>query len=113
MSDAALRVLMAHDWPGNVRQFENAIERAIVNSREGVLSEADFAFLLRPSSADADALSLGSMTLEDIERRAIVMTLRKTQGNVKQAAVVLGIDRSTLYEKLKRYDIPNPHGAAS
>ncbi len=52
------------------------------------------------------------MTLEEIERRAIVTTLRKTQGNVKQAAVVLGIDRSTLYEKLKRYDIPNPHGAA-
>lgn len=109
ISDAAMRVLMAHDWPGNVRQLENAIERAIVNSREGVLSEADFAFLTRPASTEADALSLGSMTLEEIERRAIVATLRKTQGNVKEAAAALGIDRSTLYEKLKRYDIANPH----
>jgi DNA-binding NtrC family response regulator len=109
ISDAALRVLIAHDWPGNVRQLENAIERAIVNSREGVLSEADFAFLTGPSSAEADALSPGSMTLEEIERRTIAATLRKTQGNVKEAASVLGIDRSTLYEKLKRYDIANPH----
>jgi DNA-binding NtrC family response regulator len=109
ISDAAVRALMAHDWPGNVRQLENAIERAIVNSHEGVLSEADFAFLTRPSSAATDPLSLGSMTLDEIERRAIVATLRKTQGNVKEAAAVLGIDRSTFYEKLKRYDIANPH----
>ena len=113
ISDAAMRVLMAHDWPGNVRQLENAIERAIISSHDGVLAEPDFAFLARPSSAEADALSLGSMTLEAIERRAIAMTLRKTQGNVKEAAAVLGIDRSTLYEKLKRYDIPNPHGPAA
>ncbi len=111
ISDAAMRVLMAHDWPGNVRQLENAIERAIISSREGVLSEPDFAFLARPSSAEPDALSLGSMTLEEIERHAIATTLRKTQGNVKEAAAVLGIDRSTLYDKLKRYDIPNPHGS--
>jgi two-component system, NtrC family, response regulator HydG len=105
ISDAATRALMAYDWPGNVRQLENAIERAIVSSRGGELSEADFEFLARPSHADADELSLGSMTLEEIERRAIAATLRKTQGNVKEAAAALGIDRSTLYEKLKRYDI--------
>jgi transcriptional regulator with PAS, ATPase and Fis domain len=109
ISDAAIRTLMAHDWPGNVRQLENAIERAIVSCREGVLSEADFAFLTSPPGADDDALSLGSMTLEAIERRAIVATLRKTQGNVKEAAAVLGIDRSTLYEKFKHYGIANPH----
>ena len=112
ISDAALRVLMAHDWPGNVRQLENALERAIVSSRDGALSEADFEFLVKPATADAGELSLGSMTLEEIERRAIVVTLRKTQGNVKEAAAALGIDRSTLYEKLKRYDIPNPHRTA-
>jgi DNA-binding NtrC family response regulator len=109
ISDAAMRVLMAHDWPGNVRQLENAIERAIVSSREGALSEADFEFLTRPATTDPEALSLGSMTLEEIERRAIAVTLRKTQGNVKEAAAALGIDRSTLYEKLKRYGITNAH----
>jgi DNA-binding NtrC family response regulator len=109
VSDAAIRALMAHEWPGNVRQLENAIERAIVNSREGVLSEADFEFLSRPSGPQADVFPLGSVTLEEVERRTIVSTLRRTQGNVKEAAAVLGIDRSTLYEKLKRYDISNPH----
>lgn len=107
ISDAALRVLMSYEWPGNVRQLENAIERAIVSSREGLLSETDFEFLTGGPNPDGGALSLGSMTLEEIERRAIVATLRKTQGNVKEAAGALGIDRSTLYEKLKRYEIAN------
>jgi two-component system response regulator HydG len=102
-------VLMAYDWPGNVRQLENAVERAIISSHEGVLSERDFAFLARPPATEADAPAFGSMTLEEIERRAIAATLQRTQGNVKEASAVLGIDRSTLYEKLKRYEIANPH----
>ena len=109
ISDAAMRVLMACDWPGNVRQLENAIERAIISSRDGVLAESDFTFLARPAAEEAGMLSPGSVTLEAIERHAIVTTLGKTQGNVKEAAAVLGIDRSTLYEKLKRYEIANPH----
>ncbi|TNF37381.1 MAG: sigma-54-dependent Fis family transcriptional regulator [Deltaproteobacteria bacterium] len=108
LSDGAVRALMAHGWPGNVRELENAIERAIVSARDAVLSEADFAFLERPSLTPDGGADLGTVTLQDLERRAIEATLRRTQGNVKEAAQVLGIDRSTLYEKLKRYDITNP-----
>jgi DNA-binding NtrC family response regulator len=106
ISEGALRILLDHEWPGNVRELENAIERAIVTCRGPVLTEAGFEFLQR-STGDSDGWTVPPGTpLADIERRAIVATLERTQGNVKEAAALLGIDRSTLYEKLKRYEIP-------
>jgi DNA-binding NtrC family response regulator len=104
VSENALRLLMDHPWQGNVRELENAIERAIVTCRAAVLSEDDFAFLRVP----AGSLSWTpppNVTLAELERLAIEATLKRTSGNVKEAAQLLGIDRSTLYEKLKRFDI--------
>lgn len=106
ISDDAIRALMTHNWPGNVRELENTIERAIVSSHDPVLSEADFIFLKKVSETD-DAIEFGSTSMQELERRAIKATLQRTGGNIKEAAAVLGIDRSTLYEKLKRYDIAN------
>jgi DNA-binding NtrC family response regulator len=107
ISEEALRVLMDHDWPGNVRELENAVERALVTCKAGVLGADDFAFLSRPAPAATAGLSLpAGLTLQDLEREYIAATLQRTQGNVKAAAEALGIDRSTLYEKVKRYDIP-------
>ncbi|HXY41830.1 MAG TPA: sigma-54 dependent transcriptional regulator, partial [Vicinamibacteria bacterium] len=108
LSDEALRVLMDHDWPGNVRELENAVERALVTCKEGVLTSEDFAFLSsKARSAPAAALGLPpGLTLQEIERQYITATLQRLQGNVKAAADALGIDRSTLYEKIRRYDIP-------
>jgi two-component system response regulator HydG len=107
ISEEALRVLMDHDWPGNVRELENAVERALVTCKAGVLGAEDFAFLSRPATPATAGLSLpAGLTLQDLEREYISATLQRTQGNVKAAAEALGIDRSTLYEKVKRYDIP-------
>jgi DNA-binding NtrC family response regulator len=107
ISEEALRVLMDHDWPGNVRELENAVERALVTCKAGVLGAEDFAFLSRPALLATPGLSLpAGLTLQDLEREYIAATLQRTQGNVKAAAEALGIDRSTLYEKVKRYDIP-------
>jgi DNA-binding NtrC family response regulator len=97
---------MDHDWPGNVRELENAIERALVTCKSGVLTAEDLAFL-RPAAPAADGLRLpAGLTLQDIERQYIAVTLQRTRGNIKAAADALGIDRSTLYEKIKKYDIP-------
>ncbi len=106
ISDEALRLLMDYDWPGNVRELENAVERALVTCKTRVLTAEDFAFLLRPATpiAEAQAWPAG-LTLQELERQYIAQTLQRTQGNVKAAAEALGIDRSTLYEKLKRYGI--------
>ena len=108
VSDEAIRLLMQQRWPGNVRQLENAIERAIVNSRDARLDPEDFAFLAEDDpDHDSWKAPLG-MTLHEMERRMIAATLSHLQGNVKAAAAALGIDRSTLYDKIHKYEIPRP-----
>jgi DNA-binding NtrC family response regulator len=106
ISEGALRVLLDHNWPGNVRELENAVERAMVTCRGPVLTESDFLFLVQtPAPPPVWGIPAG-MTMQDMERILIIATLQRTQGNIKEAASVLGIDRSTLYEKIKKYDIP-------
>jgi DNA-binding NtrC family response regulator len=107
ISEEALRLLVDHDWPGNVRELENALERAIVTCKTHCLTAEDLAFLRRPvePSRAAGALPAG-LTLQDLEKQYIALTLDRSSGNVKAAAASLGIDRSTLYEKIRRYEIP-------
>ncbi|HWR51252.1 MAG TPA: sigma-54 dependent transcriptional regulator [Bryobacteraceae bacterium] len=106
ISEGALKVLLDHDWPGNVRELENAIERAIVTSRTPVLTEDDFSFLQQFGAARKKWAVPQNTTLDEIEKTAIAVTLDRTEGNVKEAAAVLGIDRSTLYDKIRKYEIP-------
>jgi DNA-binding NtrC family response regulator len=104
-SEGAMKVLMDHNWPGNVRELENAVERALVTCRGRVLTEDDFGFLARNGAMKPWSIPAG-MTLQDMEKQMIVATLERTDGNIKEAAGQLGIDRSTMYEKIKRYEIP-------
>jgi DNA-binding NtrC family response regulator len=104
ISADALKILIAYDWPGNVRELENVIERAIVTSHNGILDEGDFAWLNQRASAE-QTWNVPDVSLNELERRAIVAVLERKKGNVKEAAASLGIDRSTLYDKLKRYEI--------
>jgi DNA-binding NtrC family response regulator len=106
LDDDALALLLNHDWPGNVREFENAVERALATCRNRALSKDDFAFLVRDAEERAGRDVATDATLEELEKRAISAALRRHGGNIKETAAVLGIDRSTLYEKIKRYGIP-------
>jgi len=106
LTEGALKALIEHQWPGNVRELENAVERAMVTCKERVLSESDFAFLSAAARPSEQWSVPAGMTLDEIERQAIVATLDRTQGNIKEAAAQLGIDRSTLYDRIKRYNIP-------
>jgi DNA-binding NtrC family response regulator len=105
ISDGALRVLVDHPWPGNVRELENAIERAIVTCHSHVLLPDDFAFLVQDSGHPTGWTPPTDQTLDAVEREVIIATLRRTGGNVKEAAAILDIDRSTLYDRLRRYGI--------
>jgi DNA-binding NtrC family response regulator len=105
ISEEGLKLLMDYDWPGNVRELENVVERAIVTSRGSLLTEADFGWLTNGASRGNWQVP-GDISLAELERRAIIATLERTHGNVKEAAASLGVDRSTLYDKLKRYEIP-------
>jgi two-component system response regulator HydG len=99
LSPQAVDLLLAYDWPGNVRELENAIERALVIGREPEIQPADFPFQLQPSS------QAGGHTLEEVERVHIERVLRETEGNLSRAARILDIDRTTLYNKLRRYGL--------
>ena len=104
--EGALRLLMDHNWPGNVRELENAVERAMVTCHGPALTERDFAFLAQTAAPPAVWAVPAGMTIEAMEKVLIAATIQRTQGNIKEAASVLGIDRSTLYEKIKKYEIP-------
>jgi DNA-binding NtrC family response regulator len=104
-SDDALRILMDYNWPGNVRELENTVERAMVTCRGRILTDENFSFLAESGARKPWAVPAG-ITLQEMEKQVIVATLQRTEGNIKEAASILGIDRSTLYDKIKRYEIP-------
>lgn len=95
----SLELLMRHDWPGNVRELENAVERALVVGRGNEIKPGDFSFQFQADEPK------GGKTLEDIERAHIERILRETQHNLSRAARILDIDRTTLYNKLRRYGL--------
>jgi DNA-binding NtrC family response regulator len=99
LSAEALDVLMRHDWPGNVRELENAVERALVVGRGSEIRPADFSFQFQAEEPK------GGQTLDDVERSHIERILRETQHNLSRAARILDIDRTTLYNKLRRYGL--------
>ena len=95
----AMDLLVRCDWPGNVRELENAVERALVITRGPELKPADFSFQLQAAAAP------NGRTLEEVERAQVEHVWRQSAGNHSAAARVLGIDRTTLYKKLKRYGL--------
>jgi two-component system response regulator HydG len=97
ISPSAMNQLQQQPWVGNVRELENAVERAMVVAREPELQEQDFIFKSQPAVAAA------GKSLDEIERAHILRVLDECNGNQSRAADVLGIDRVTLHHKLKRY----------
>ena len=108
ISDDAMRRLVAYDWPGNVRELENAMERAVALSSGPVLSVADLPSNLHYPSSDRTPQKDELLPLDELERRAILRTLRETNGDKVAAARMLGIGKTTLYRKLKQYRV-EPH----
>ncbi|HZT29300.1 MAG TPA: sigma-54 dependent transcriptional regulator [Bryobacteraceae bacterium] len=106
VSEGALKILLDYDWPGNVRELENAVERGIVTSKGRILTEDDLQFLTHNGNGNRRWSPPANMTLQEMEKQLIAATIQRTHGNIKEAAAALGIDRSTLYEKIKKYEIP-------
>ena len=100
LSREAMDEMMLYEWPGNVRELENAIERAVVVGKERRILPGDLP-IFNPEHICFPADS----SLKAVERGHIVRILEDNQWNISKSAEMLGIDRSTLYSKIRRYDI--------
>lgn len=107
LDDRVREALLAHEWRGNVRELEHAIERAVIVSRGPRIRLEHLPEALRPtrSAPPGHTEQPPIMPLAELERLAIVRTLRHTRGNKRAAAALLGVYRPTLYSKLRKYGI--------
>jgi len=97
----AMHVLLEHSWPGNIRELDHAIERAVLLAQGDQVRPQDLA--LRGSSAAAPRLE--DLTLEEVERLLIQKALSRYDGNVSRAAQALGLSRSALYRRIATYEL--------
>lgn len=106
LSDKAMDHLLNYDWPGNVRELENAIETSIVLNSDSVLQPDDFMFLEDHRDLIEDETTVSSVqTLADAEKKLILKTYRRLQGNKTRTAKILGISIKTLRTKLREYGV--------
>ena len=109
ISDDALHVLTQHDFPGNVRELETAIESAVLRETTDQLQRKSLPPYLAQEGSQAATSDPTDTTdilpLDEVVRRAIIKALKATKGNISEAARVLGISRSKLYRKLEKYNL--------
>ncbi|HVX38051.1 MAG TPA: sigma-54 dependent transcriptional regulator [Gemmatimonadaceae bacterium] len=98
---AAVQTMLAHGWPGNIRELDHAVERAVLLAQGTQVRAADFA-LRAPSSG---AQRLDELPLEDVEKLLIQKALSRHDGNVSRAAQALGLSRSALYRRIATYGL--------
>jgi two-component system response regulator HydG len=100
-SPDANELMMKYEWPGNIRELENAIERAVILARGEFITQDE----LPGIGASLASVDLAGKSLRDLEKECIMGTLRKTGGNISESARILGITRMTLYNKMKEFGL--------
>lgn len=118
ISPEGLNLLENYSWPGNIRELENVIERAVLISQNNILKIEDFSILWEQSNEIIDEFAKGTIfkdiefegeifPMEDIEKKYLKYALKLSKGNVSKAAKKLKIGRTTLYRKLEKYNLIN------
>ncbi len=108
ITDAAMTILVGYDWPGNIRQLRNCIRTMVVMSEKDMLDVRDIPpeiHQVRRLPGGERAGEMGGLSLNELEKQAIIDTLTKTGNNREKAAKILGIGERTLYRKIKEYNI--------
>ena len=109
VTQAAMQDLLQYDWPGNIRELENCVERAVALGSQNVIDVHDLPPAIRRLSESAEEpvepAGLSSTDLEELERETIMRVFEQTNGDKQLTGRMLGISRATLYRKLKRYNI--------
>lgn len=101
-SQDALTVIESHNWPGNVREMENVIKRAVIMAEGSQISDADLG--LTHFEGESEPINLRQVR-DEAERKAVVRAMGRANGNVAQAAELLGVSRPTLYDLVSRYGL--------
>jgi len=100
LSPSAIEKLKSNPWPGNIRELQHTIEKAVILSDDQALTEKDFVF-----GYDPNTFSPHDETLDDMEKKMIISALKRHGQNMSAVANQLGITRPTLYNKVKKYGI--------
>ncbi|HYU32922.1 MAG TPA: sigma-54 dependent transcriptional regulator [Thermoanaerobaculia bacterium] len=103
ISPEAVDLLVRYPWPGNIRELANAIERALVVGKPPLVHPGDL-----PLSLGRESVAPAGDSLAEVEKAHIRTILERTAWNISRAARILDIDRVTLYNKIKKYDLPHP-----
>jgi len=104
-SEDCMKMLTQYDWPGNVRELKNVIERTLVMAKGDKIDIADLSFPFMPKKEAKLPTEQKELSLEELEKQHIKRVLDLTNGNISHAAKILGIERVTLYNKLKKYNL--------
>ncbi|MFN7493040.1 MAG: helix-turn-helix domain-containing protein, partial [Cyclobacteriaceae bacterium] len=105
ISDAAMTRMNKHPWPGNIRELQHSLERAIILSNSTVLQPEDFNFTTSAPKETDQSVSLDQYNLDEVEKLLIRKVLKKYNGNITQAASELGLTRSSLYRRLEKHGL--------
>ncbi|MCD4832527.1 MAG: sigma-54 dependent transcriptional regulator [Bacteroidales bacterium] len=99
----AMKKMSQYQWPGNVRELQHALERAVIMSDSDILESDDF--LLTTRSEKVAEIEIDTYNLDEVEKNIIVKVLKQNQGNVTQAATILGLTRTSLYRRMEKYGL--------
>jgi len=99
-----MKRLQKHDWPGNIRELQHAIERAVILSESNILEPHDF-FIDDREGIDADSFTPDNLNLEEVERVLVRKVIDKHGGNISRAAKELGLTRASLYRRIEKYGL--------
>jgi two-component system, NtrC family, response regulator AtoC len=108
LSPAALELVEQYQWPGNVREMRNAIERAMLLTDRDVLEPQDFTTLTRTVSPTQFKLPPEGVNIEEVERQLLVQALERSKGNQTQAAQLLGINRDQVRYRIEKFGLAKP-----
>ena len=103
LGSGTLKKLKSYHWPGNIRELQHAIERAIIMSDENQLLPEDF--LLSTRNNEASSVKDDNFNLEEVEKSVVQMALTKHAGNISKAAKELGLTRAALYRRLEKHGL--------